>query len=219
MAGIEIANIIKKYAKIMVGSQEVELGTGWHYQRALSIFQQKSPDAIDLAQHIVKMFGVTYSSITDDYTQSAFDLSAIDDLEKNIDTVALKFLDALKKQKNNSVKDVLRVSGNKDFCTHFDEPSYLDIHHLYSNLLANLHHMHLVNSQEEIALKKELAASLEEGRDLIKKVVIANCTGKNLRLAQGISIYFPDRKIHTSYRETNFAQTNKWSTLLNSYLS
>jgi len=39
MSTIEITNIIKKHADIMVSSQEVELGTGWHYDDVLSPFQ------------------------------------------------------------------------------------------------------------------------------------------------------------------------------------
>jgi hypothetical protein len=53
---------------------------------------------------------------------------------------------------------------------------------------------------------------------LIEQLVIANGTGKNLKNAQGIAIYFPERGIHNSYQEAVFLTSNAWGNLLAHYL-
>jgi hypothetical protein len=114
---------------------------------------------------------------------------------------------------------MLRISRNKESCTYFEEPSYLDMHHLFSNIQNNLPTISMAHQHEEVAVKNELFKLLEEGKDLIKKAIIANSTGKNLRLAQGLSIYFPENKLHHSYRKTTFAQNNAWFSFLTNYLT
>ncbi len=95
----------KKYADIMVSSQEVELGTGWHYHHVLSPFQSGSIEKRTFAEHIVNQYAAAYAKITNDYTLSAIDLSKIDDLESNIHEVSTLLLECLKHQTSNSVKN------------------------------------------------------------------------------------------------------------------
>jgi hypothetical protein len=64
MSMLEIANIIKKHAHIMVGSQEVELGTGWNYFLVLTSFDQQTLEPLDFGKHIVKAYQYTYHQIT-----------------------------------------------------------------------------------------------------------------------------------------------------------
>ena len=218
MSMLEVANILKKYASIMTGSQEVELGTGWDYSKVLSPFVDKTLSPTAFAEHIVSSYASSYEKITNDYTQSALNLEHIDSLESNVNTVANLLLYCLKNQNNNSVKNAIRASRNKLLCTHFDEPSYIDLHHFYENLLANVKHFSFTNKNEEGAALSALQETLEKGRSLITEFVVANSTGKNLSRAKGISIYFPERRIHTSYRKTTFASTNEWITFLTSYL-
>jgi len=219
MATIEIANLAKDYANILVGSQEVELGTGLNYQRTLNIFQYGTTDEKSFAQNIVKEFGKTYQPITNDYTHSAMDLSKIVQLETNINNVANLLMLCLDKQKNMSVYNAIRASQDRRVCTHFDEPTYKDLHHLYKNLQANLVNFSLTDKTEEITLKTQLNQAFDEGCALIKTIAFANISGTNLKLAQGISIYLPETRIHPSYPKTKFAATNQWIMFLNHYLS
>lgn len=218
MSMLEVCNNLKNHAHIMVGSQEVELGTGWDYKGALQQFSSGSPDKYSLATNIVHSFGNVYQNITYDYTQSAINLDQIDILEKNVNNVSMLLLQCLRKQSAKKVYRAIKASRNRLVCTHFDEPSYIDLHHFYSNLLSNLKYFAFANSQEGERLKAQLKTLLEEGKQLIKNAVVANTAGKNLRLAQGISIYFPERRIHPSYRKTTFAASNEWIHFLNQYL-
>jgi hypothetical protein len=215
MAMLEIANITKKYADFMVSSQEVELGTGWDYAQVLTPFVTGSLTPAAFANHIVSVYQTTYNQVTNDYTLSAMDLSKVTALEQNVDEVAHILLDCLKYQNSNSVKNALKASRNKLLCTCFDEPTYTDLAHFYENLEANLQHFDLKQNKELVgALKKKIA----EGRKLITACVMSSVVGQNLKRARGISIYFPERAMHSSYLKTDFAQTNHWAGLMRQYL-
>jgi cysteine peptidase C11 family protein len=217
MSMLEISNIIKKYAQIMVSSQEVELGTGWNYALALAPFQQSSLTAKAFAAHLVNAYEQTYQQITNDYTLSALDLGIITALEDNLNTVATLLIECLRIQQADTVKRAIKASRDKLACTHFDEVSYIDLHHFYSNLLINISKFEF-NHQMDYQRAQELIQYINQGCIQIEQIAFANTTGGNLSRAKGISIYFPERKIHSSYRKTLFGATNNWLTFLTHYL-
>lgn len=219
MSMIEIANIVKKYSLFMTASQEVELGTGYDYFKILRPFYTQTFTPEEFAKHIVKAYQIAYSSITNDYTQSTLKLSDISILENTIDRIASLLIDALKIQKNYTVREAIKISRHKLYCTHFDEPSYLDWHHFCSNLLVNCKKFEFNNQQQGKKICSALEVALTESLAIVKNIVIANAAGKNLNKAQGISIYFPERRLHQSYQKTKFAQTNKWFTFIKCYLT
>lgn len=219
MSMVEVANIVKKYAHIMVGSQEVELGSGWNYQKALEPFLDGTMTKEHFGAHITYAYGQTYAKITNDYTQSSINLDVVDFLERNINTVATLLLEAMDLQKNRSVKTAIKTSRNKLLCTHFDEPSYIDLHHFYTNMLLNLPTISFIDEHRGRALYHELGDALVQGCKIIDQIVMANVVGKNLSKAHGISIYFPERnRLHSSYQKTNFAAKNHWADFLTHYL-
>ncbi len=214
MSMIEVSSFIKKYAHVMVSSEEVELGMGWKYDEVLFPFLNNKLDTFSFARHIVAAYDKTYQTITNDYTLSAINLDSIDLLEQNIDQVSRLLIDALDKQKN-IFNPIIKESKNRLLCTHFDEPTYIDLHHFYKNLAANIRKTAANNNS---SVKNNLLIKLNEGMQLIEQLVIANTTGKNLKNAQGIAIYFPDRGIHSSYQEAVFLASNSWGSLLMRYL-
>jgi hypothetical protein len=218
MGMAEFDDLIMDYGHICISSEEVELGTGWPYHRVLAPFVSGSISPVELAKHIVNVYEQTYSPLTNDFTLSAIDLDNFHYLERNIDRVAKLLLECIKQQKNNSVKKVLQNCRNRKVCTHFDEPSYLDLHHFYRNLQSQLSQFSFKDESTGATLKTHLATLLADGIYLIDRLVIANTTGKNLSQAKGISIYFPERKIHSSYAKSPFAAKNDWVTLLTNYL-
>jgi len=219
MQMIEIANIIKKYANIMIGSQEVILGTGWNYRDTLKPLLNSTMSIEEFAKHTVSIFHQTYNQITNDFTLSAINLDVIDELEANVNDVAKLLLYGIAKEKKGSVKKMITASRNRQFCTHFDEPSFIDLHHLYKNMLINLKYCQLKTKSEEEVFKATLRELLNNGCEIIEKTIIANVSGKNLKYAKGISIYFPTNRIHPSYRKTTFAAQNDWIMLLTQYLN
>jgi len=210
MQMVEVGNLLKNYARVMIGSQEAGLGYGWNYVDVLEIFKDGSPELFEFMKHIVAMYKRAYEKITGDYTMSAIDLQAIDSLEKNIHEVSRILMVGLKNQKRGMVKNAVKAARSKLVCTHFDEPSYIDLHHFYGNLLANLGYMQLEDDAQQEKFKRKLEELLKQGRSIIEEVVFANTSGQSLSNARGISIYFPERKIHSSYSETFFSQQTDW---------
>lgn len=218
MSMLEVTKIARNYADIQVSSQEVELGAGWDYSKVLAPFHSQSLEPKIFAAHIVDAYQETYNKITNDFTQSAINLNESEALEQNINIIAQLLMQALNAQQGGSVKNAIQASRNKLLCTHFDEPSYIDLHHFYSNLLSNLRLFTFNNEDQGNSIKQALSLRLEEGQSIIKRIVIANKTGKNLSLAHGVSIYFPERRIHSSYRKTTFAQSNSWLAFITQFL-
>ena len=211
MAMIEVGHLLKEHALVMVGSQEVELGTGWNYSYILQQLSSSTMSAQELATHIVGSYIRSYQNITNDYTQSALDLTKIHLLERNIDYISTLLLECLAKQQSNSVKTAIIASRSKKTCTHFDEPSYIDLHHFYQNIQSNIGRFQLESGTNLIA---RLNQALNDGKQIISEVAFANCTGKNLKDAHGISIYFPGQRVHSSYSKTPFAKENNWQQLI-----
>lgn len=215
----EIASVVKKYADIMIASQEVILGTGWNYAEVLKPFLTKSLNPEEFVKNIINGYKATYETITNDFTLSALKLKDFSLLEDNINHVSKLLIECLKKQKNKSVKNTITTSRSKLLCTHFDEPSYIDLHHLYKNLLASIKNFELTNTNDTERLKTELAQALKVGCNIIEEVTIANVVGKNLSKARGVSIYFPTNRIYFSYRDLEFCKNNDWIVFLTQYLN
>jgi len=212
MAMVEVGNLISPYADFMIGSQEVELGTGWPYHLVLAPFIKKTLSPLNFSKHIVACYKKNYESITKDFTQSAVDLSQLNLLEKNIDIIAQLLLTALKNQKNYSVSQTISASRSKRMCTYFSEPMYVDLHHLFTNLNNAISFISLEAGNEQVVI--DLKKYLQEGCALIEKIVVSNTAGSSLKKAQGLSIYFPLRHVDSSYEQIPFTQKTRWTELL-----
>ena len=215
MAMVEIAYLAKDSVEIMVASQEVELGTGWNYFTFLYPALKKPFSSKEFAERIVSAYHQSYNAITNDYTLSAVDLQFVADLEKNIDAVSSLLLQTISLEKDNSVRRAILKSRDRRYCTYFDEPSYIDIHDFYKNLLSNSKDFKFTNKERGTVLTQNLVMLLNQGIKTIEKSVIANTCGKNLKNARGISIYYPlNARIHSSYKTSNFFMQNQWGNLI-----
>lgn len=213
MSMVEIASLAAPYSSFMVGSQEVELGSGWPYERILKKLVCQSLTPQEFSQHIVTSYYDYYEHITKDFTQSALDLCFIELLEQNIFKLVTTTLPFLKDSSYIALNKFIKSCRSRKLCTTFSEPSYIDLHNFYNNLLTALH---IIKSKSSFPgnFITEFESILTEGLYLLQKIVIKNSTGKNLEKAQGLSIYFPNHKIHTSYANTPFGLKTGWLTFL-----
>ncbi|OGB85880.1 hypothetical protein A3J41_00605 [candidate division TM6 bacterium RIFCSPHIGHO2_12_FULL_38_8] len=218
MSMIEISSIVQKYADYMTTSQEVVYGTGKNYELLFKPFLQQSLSPKEFAQHIVLAYEQTYQKIINDYTFSALDLSLSSRLEQNVDQVASVICQALAAQHNYSVSNMLRKCKSTQFCTCFDEPSYIDLADFYTNVLKHMQHISLRDKNLEKNLQNKLTELLNQGLDIISQMVIENRVGQKLSRARGISIYFPEHSIAHNYPKSPFALSNSWSQLLQKYI-
>lgn len=218
MSMLEVAEITKRYATIQISSQEVEPGPGWKYDEAFSIFNTYNPNKKEVAVNIVNAFAKAYRPAHGhpgfiDFTQSALDLTAVEELEQNVSQLAETLVRALDSDQAHIYRNIIATSRAKKNLTHFNEPTYVDLHHFYTNLLKNLREN--VKPMDHTAL--QLMRALESGLALFKKVVIHSVSGSNLPNARGISIFFPEKRIHPSYKKANFAKNN-WINFLTKYV-
>lgn len=213
----EIAILLKPYARFMLGSQEVILAPGLDYEDVLKPFEKQMVDPLVFVKHIVASYENTYKRLTNDYTFSAIDLTDVAFLENSVNHVASLLIDCLKNKNSSLVYEAIKASRHKLLCTHFDEPSYIDLHHFFINLLTNIERAQSKADKTAVALKSTLSnltTSLRESLQIIKHVVIANVAGKNVNQAQGISIYFPEHgRMHPSYK-----YPHAWCVFLDYYL-
>lgn len=212
MAMLEVAQITKGYAQMQVSSQEVELGPGWNYALVLAPFDTSALEPSAFANHIVNSFANAYNKVTNDYTQSALNLNVLPLLEQNINSIAEIFI-AEAQAGDATLKNIITLSRSKNACTHFDEPSYIDLHHFYSNVANQLR-----NNGSSKPSYQQLIQLLESGKGFIKQIAFSNVSGPNLANAQGISVYFPEKRIHPSYKKSSFAAQNKWANFLITHL-
>lgn len=218
MSMVEVSSICKNYTEFFIGSQELEYGAGWKYDEVLEPFNKQTLTPKEFAQHIVVSYEKAYQKYINDYTLSAMDLQFHSQLEQNINNVANVLIQAISNQLGKKVSDTLRKCKSTQYCTCFDEPSYIDLGDFYLNLSQHIHHIILQNKDLEKAIHNQLSELLKEGLLVIKKLIIENKVGPKLKRAQGISIYFPEHTIISSYAKSPFALNNQWIKLLNKYI-
>ncbi len=218
MSMIEVSSICKNHADFFIGSQELEYGAGWKYDEVLEPFTRKALTPKEFAQHIVISYEKAYQKYINDYTLSAMDLQFHGQLEQNINNVANILIQAISNQLGRKVSDTLRKCKSTQYCTCFDEPSYIDLGDFYINLSQHVHHIILQNKSLEKTIQSQLSELLQQGLLILKKLVIENKVGPKLKKAQGISIYFPEHTIIPSYAKSPFALNNQWIKLLNKYI-
>lgn len=219
MAGADVFVGLHPYVDFFVASQEVELGLGYQYDRIVEpLVHDEVCCGEELACHFVQAFKEYYSPKIDFYTHAAIDLSYAARIEHNIDKLARCLSYGLQHQKQKTVKEAIRLSRHKKNCIRFNEPTYLDLGSLYSNLLANAS-LCILEGADTKSFKEELSSILREGRTLIRKAVKANEVGSKHEHACGISLYFPEFIIHKSYKANEFAQRTYWLSFLQEYVA
>lgn len=217
MATAEIASLLKPFARYMVASQEVELGTGWDYKRVFLPFQNRTLTPEAFGKHIVNVYAKTYHFI-DDFTLSCLDLEHMESLEKSIKELALLLYQS-PFPLQDSLLEALRSSRYKHACTHFDEPDLIDLQHFLSNLKALLSEFSKLYNQEYELFSKIIAQHIFVTLKILEKLILEVKNGRQFDRAGGLSIYFPEHTVHHSYHLNSFAYATKWISFLNYYVA
>jgi hypothetical protein len=221
MAATEVACLVAPYCNYMTASEEVELGTGYDYNKVLSIAANNYTNAHDFAFHIVNAFKATYNNVTNDYTQSAVDLSKYNNLNSTVNNLAEAFLTALQFDYKRQLINLIKKSKNRLNCTHFDEPSYIDLRHFCANIIENINN-ETPSLQKNTQLYPYIHAIVVQAESCIEclsDMVVNNAVGLNLSKAGGLSIYFPIDALHESYPKTVFGKQNSWCDFIDTFTS
>ena len=215
MAHQEIATAVAPYANYMIASQQTELADGWPYNRFLTEF--KNPRSF--IEKIIQEYAIYYTTIrkTKDFTLSVFDVSLAETMNNKIDTLALSLIQALdtteikgalKKAVSNSLKSFFAEKTSQDidyFCTQFS----LELSALGASGLSDNNKKIIAKLQEQVL---EIKKTLTE-------LIIAETHGTGQTFAHGASLYFPQKRVETSYKKTYWYTVSQWPKFLEKFLS
>ena len=215
MAMLEICVEVCENVEYLVASQEVEPGSGWKYNKLLEVFNGKTLTPEEFSKHIVKSYKQNYQHTHTDYTLSAIDLKNISLLKGKIDSISSLLLAMAKKDKNvMKAIDLIRSSSN--LTTSFTNRSYIDLLHFLRGL-ADIFIVIEETMQDKTSFEIFMKL-LTEGIELANSTLLKSVTCHKLSTANGLSIYFPNYSIHSSYYKTEFATNNSWKDFLEEYL-
>lgn len=223
MAMIEVGYQVRNYASYMVGSQEVELASGWAYQPLLQKLTTASLTPAQFAQEIVTNYQNLYKNKIQFYTQSAIDLEKIALLKDSIDAVVHDIVVCKELDPANFAGIIKKARNN---CIQFSTQSYIDLHSFFSEVLSQVTTTYANRAQAKrlhpltdatAKLKESLTLSMQ----ILDSVVIANTSGRYLSNVKGLSIYYPQTGtgIDNSYGKTEFAQDSSWHIFLQKILA
>jgi hypothetical protein len=231
MGGLEIAYDVRKYAKYMIASEELELARGWHYSSFIPTLISTLPTPEGLAKNIVSTYGDFYKGRTCFYTQSAMNLAHIDKVKTSLDDTVVNMGICLKHHKTPVLKAIRRARNS---CQQFSTRVYVDLHSFCTKFLARLTTeenvpseyreglAHLERRSEERRTLKEkkidspqisaLVRSLKKTIFTLEESIIERVCSERLSGARGLSIYFPTQSsIDFSYQTSIFGQESLWS--------
>lgn len=203
---LEVAYQLKGQAHYLVGSEELEPGPGWAYNKVLSILAN-APDTSPraLAQQMVQKYAEAYKG-TRKVTQSALDAAQLTAVAEAVDCLG----GALKKHLDDVYRSLpvirTQVQG-------FDNINYVDLFDLAELMKKDCSVPDVKNAAERVA------ALVAEDTD--NRLVIENFHSEDIKFAHGISIYFPTQRDHfaPNYRQLDFIKDYpQWREFLETYV-
>ena len=182
---------------------------GWPYDLILQkLVDEPNVAPRKLAEHVIDAYRTYYKQHAPVglYTQSAMDIKYTEQLKENIDDVANLLCKGI--DYHTSLHDLIR-KARKECTIICDSPMYVDIYEFYHDILTLLE----AEKDSNCPVTSQLKQLMSEGCSIIKKMVVGNCTGLQVEILEGISIYFPQYVIDSSYQSTIFAQESTWLNL------
>ena len=218
MAMVETGYALRKCAKVMVGSEELEPGSGWNYADWLAKLAAKpAMNESELGKVMVDSYRTTYTGMDESVTLSATRLDRMDALAKAIDALSDELIAAVGAGKAAAIDHVRAQCA--EFAPHYG------LHGIDLARLADL----LAASSLPPALK----AAAKKAGAATRGAVIANHGGLDRQGdfgSHGLAIYFPRTKAlfkadadGEGYLKTNgnfpvaFVQERRWADFLAKY--
>ncbi len=219
MAMAEIAYQIKDYVDIIIASQETEPGSGWNYETLLKPLKSNNLTPQEFAKSAVESYQKNYEKTFADFTLSAVNTTEFDLLTKKINSIAQDLITILNSEnKKIFLSELTKIRTSRKYSTIFANPDYIDLNNFFTSL-SDFVKKNINNEKYKINKKEfdNLNTNLIAATEILNKLVLKKTFCFSLPFADGISIYFPTKKIHNSYEKTDFATTNKWLDFLKTY--
>ena len=189
MSMVETGAQIRKSGVVFCGSQELEPGAGWPYERILKALHANSAiDGRALAALIAREFVASYPK-GEIVTQSACNLAALDGVTKAANALGTKLATALKK---NDLALLGAIGRARDLAQGYEHPDYVDLLDFAENLAA---------------LWPSAKADTKAIATALAACVFANhAPHAKVRRSHGLSIYLPAGKRSPLYQKLVFAK-------------
>ena len=203
MSMAEVVYQLRDSVSLAVGSEEVEPGDGWPYDRILAKLTKKpAMMPSELATTIVNEYLASYPANAG-VTQSACDLSKSGLLAIVIDQLA----DGL----NSHLSDVVertKIVECRLQAQAYDTPDYVDLFDFCK----------LIESKTGFDDIRAACSSVKNAIQRDGVVIRSGYKGKNVRHSNGLSIYFPQRSLSSLYATLDFTKKTSWRKFLESYI-
>lgn len=209
MAQPEVAYEMTGYAKYLVFSEETIYGQGFPYDAiAADLVADSDMSALDLSKMMVEDYAAYYGAITwaNDWTISAFDMSAMGDLTAAVTHLASAQLDTLYEYRSQFKNDLSKSTA-------YYYPYYSDLKEYATN----------VYTDKGIS-DKDVKQAAEEVISAVDSGVVLSINSKHNQDSTGLSIYFPSYKssylgLKPAYEQVPFAIETGWWLWLQAFCS
>jgi hypothetical protein len=210
MTMLEVAYQIRDHALVLVGSEEVEPGEGWPYDRILGeLARSPQMSGVALSKTIVNQYIDSYdrgAPFSPSVTQAAVDLSKLGDITQAVDDLATQLLSKLKNDQTQSA--IYRAWKST---TRFYDNLYMDLYQFADNLGR-------ISDDTQIQHACTVIKRIFEGKEADSPLIAERHLGENLRDVRGLSIYMPPFKNPSDfYRDLDFANQTRWADFLSAY--
>ena len=196
MSMVETGLQVRHAGEVFCGSQEVEPGEGWPYDRILKALAAKPEmDGHELAALIVKEFVSSYSK-SQAVTQSAFDLASLKAVQKAANELGTLLAKAYKTKDFATQGAIMNARVRAQGYEHAD---YVDLVDFCSLLSATL---------------PSTAAITKKVKDAVSASVFASSApNPKVKGSHGLSIYLPLAKVSPLYKNLDFGKGG-WASFL-----
>lgn len=202
MSMAEVGHQLCRSVSFMVGSEEIEPGDGWPYDRILARLAKKPSMAPDkVAAMVVKEYIASYASNAG-VTQSACDLSKSQRLAGAVDRLAVELNSRLPDAAVRRAIMECRLRTQS-----YEAPDYIDLCD-FCDLL------------EASAVPDAVWDACSAVTRLIRVegfVIRSGHKGGKVDHSNGVSIYFPQGKISSLYGRLDFVKKTAWKAFLQGY--
>jgi hypothetical protein len=204
MSMAEVVYQLRDSVSLTVGSEEVEPGDGWPYDRILAKLAKKpAMTPSELATTIVNEYVASYPA-NSGVTQSACDLSKAGLLASAVDQLA----DVLNSHLSDAAVRATVIECRLQTQA-YDTPDYIDLYD-FCNLL------------ESKTGFDDIRAACSAVKNMIQRdgvVIRSGYKGKNVKHSNGLSIYFPQKSLSSLYATLDFTKKTSWGKFLERCIS
>jgi hypothetical protein len=199
---VEVAYQLKGTSQVVVGSEELEPGEGWPYDRVLeALAARPTMTGAQLGSLIVDRYVASYAG--DSVTQSALDLARLDDVAEKVTALAKALTKAIK-----DAAEFAAVARTLNATQRFDTADFVDLGHFCQELAKRS------KSAAVKAAAKDTAGALKARGGF---VIAERHRGPGVSHASGAAIYFPRGPVNKAYARLDFAKATGWRAWLDAF--